>query len=439
VTYDMALSMAGIGLQGNVKGRAEGLSAEVPRIDATFDLKAKNIAPIAALAGLPADGAKELGAVALAGKAASGADDLTYDVTLGLAGIAGNGALKGRVTGLKGEPQIDTILDLKADQPAPLLRMAGLAGPKAKAVGPLGVSGTLKGGMNDMVLDLDLAALGGTAKLAMSARNRTRSPDLAAADHPEFSNLAKLADLPSSGEAAGPLKLRAKVAGSTARASVSGLDAAWGESRIQGEADYDATGAKPMVRAALAGGLVDVRPFMAPPPKAKKNAAAGAPWSEEPLDLGALNAQDADIDFTAQSLLTADQRIDDLVAKISIRDGLMTMNTLSGRIYGGAFDLAGTQVNQGHAGPRQGALQADPDERVAGGGIAGNQVEGRSPSTFAANGAGAWRRISWRSCAARATSAAPSVVIGKIEQTVGSTRSASSASRSSRCKVSPIR
>ena len=279
VTFDMALSMSGIGLQGDVKGRAEGLAAAVPRVDATFDLKAKNIAPVAALAGFPADTAKELGAVALAGKATSGADDLTYDVTLGLAGIAGNGALKGRVSGLKGEPIVDTVLDLKADQPAPLLRMAGLAGPKAKAVGPLGVAGTLKGGMNDMALDLDVKALGGNAKLAgkVQAKANPMGFNLAlTADHPEFSQLAKLADLPSSGEAAGPLKLRAKLAGSTAKAAITGLDAAWGKSRIQGEADYDATGAKPMVRANLAGGNVDVRPFMAPAAKTKKKA-SGSP------------------------------------------------------------------------------------------------------------------------------------------------------------------
>ncbi len=425
VTYDMALSMAGIGLQGNVKGRAQGLSAEVPRIDATFDLKAKDIAPVASLAGLPIELAKELGAIALAGRAVSGADDLSYDVTLGLGGIEGAGALKGRITGLKGDPVIDTALDLKAEKPAPLLRWAGLAGPKANAVGPLGISGTLKGRMADMTLDLDITALGGVAKIAgnVQAKVDPMGFDLAlAADHPEFSTLAKLAELPSSGEAAGPLRLRARASGSSAKVALSGIDATWGESRIEGEGDYDSTGAKPYLRANLSGGTVDLRPFMAPAKK-KKAAAKGAPWSVEPLDLSVLDRQDADVDFTAQSLLTADQRFDDLVARVAIRDGRMTMNALQGRIYGGTIDLGGTQIN-GRGTPEiraKVALNQIQMSELLGEGIAGNQVRGPLSVNLTANGKGGSEAEIVRSLRGKGDIGGTIMVIGKVEQTIGST------------------
>ena len=150
IAYDVNAGMAGIGFQGAAKGTANGIGAGIPKINSTFDIKAKDLGPIAALAGMPADAAKQVGAVSFSGQAQSGADDLTYDVVLALAGVGGKGTLKGKVTGLSGTPQVDTALNLTADKPAPLLRLAGIAGPKAQSVGKLGIAGTLKGSAEDM-------------------------------------------------------------------------------------------------------------------------------------------------------------------------------------------------------------------------------------------------------------------------------------------------
>src|SRR5262249_19217216 len=97
VTYDVNAGMAGIGFQGPPKGPANGIGAGIPKINSTFDIKAKDLAPIATLAGMPADAAKQVGAVSFSGQAQSGADDLTYDVVLALAGVGGKGTLKGNV------------------------------------------------------------------------------------------------------------------------------------------------------------------------------------------------------------------------------------------------------------------------------------------------------------------------------------------------------
>ena len=132
VTYDVNAAMAGIGFQAAAKGTANGIGQGIPKINSTFDIKAKDLGPIAELTGAPADAAKNMGAVSFAGQAQSGADDLTYDVNLSMAGVGGKGTLKGKVTGISGTPQIDTALNLTADKPAPLLQLAGLAGPKAQ-------------------------------------------------------------------------------------------------------------------------------------------------------------------------------------------------------------------------------------------------------------------------------------------------------------------
>ncbi|HZF35900.1 MAG TPA: AsmA family protein, partial [Candidatus Angelobacter sp.] len=81
VAYDVAFSIAGIGASGTAKGKATGLDAGIPRVDTTFDLKAKDAGPLATLAGMTGDGADKLGAlgaVSLTGTATSGANDLTY-------------------------------------------------------------------------------------------------------------------------------------------------------------------------------------------------------------------------------------------------------------------------------------------------------------------------------------------------------------------------
>ena len=100
VTYDVNAAMAGIGFQAAAKGTANGIGQGIPKINSTFDIKAKDLGPIAELTGAPADAAKNMGAVSFVGQAQSGADDLTFDVNLSMAGVGGKGTLKGKVTGI---------------------------------------------------------------------------------------------------------------------------------------------------------------------------------------------------------------------------------------------------------------------------------------------------------------------------------------------------
>ena len=440
VTFDVKTAMDGIGFQGAAKGTANGIGAGIPKINSTFDIKAKDLGPLADLAGAPSDAAKNLGAVSFTGQAQSGADDLTYDVVLAMAGIGGKGTLKGKVAGLSGTPQIDTALNLAADKPAPLLQLAGIAGPKAKAVGALGIAGTLKGSAENMALDLNLDGLGGKAKVAgtvqMPKGKDPNNPppigfDIAlSADHPEFTQLLQVADIPSSGVKAGPLKVALKTSGTTKKANVSNLNAAWGNSSIAGTASYDATGAKPMIVANLKGGIVNLTPFMG---GGSANASGGAstggggkggsPWSEEPLDLSALRNQDADVDLTAQSLIMPDRQIDDLVAKITVRNGLMTMQTLNGKIYGGGFDLSGTTVDGSTPTTKVDAKVAVKQIQVGqvlGGGIAGNQVKGPLSLNLNVAGAGESQAALMRSLAGNGNVDGTVMIIGKMEQQVGS-------------------
>ena len=437
VTYDVNAGMAGIGFQAAAKGTANGIGAGIPKINSTFDIKAKDLGPLADLAGMPGDAAKQVGAVSFSGQAQSGADDLVYDVVLAMSGVGGKGTLKGNVTGLSGTPLIDTNLNLTADKPAPLLRLAGLAGPKAQSVGKLGIAGTLKGSAEDMALDLNLDGLGGKAKVAGNvqmpkASDPANPPPVGfnitlAADHPEFTQLLKMADMQSTGVKAGPLKVSLKAQGSTKKAALSDLSAAWGNSTISGAADYDASGAKPFVKANLSGGVVNLTPFMGGGEAgggggASGGGGGGSPWSEEPLDVSALRAQDADIDFTAQSLVMPDQQIDDLVAKVTLRNGVLDMQTLSGKIYGGSFNASGSKLDASGT-PKLDAkavIQQIQVGQLIGGGIAGNQVKGPLSMNLNATGAGESMADIMRSLNGNGDLGGNVMVIGKVEQQIGS-------------------
>ena len=435
VSYDVALAMTGIGLDGTAKGGAAGLtSGGVPRVNSTFDIKVAKLAPLLALGGTTdktqMKAADNLGAVSLKGNAQSGADDLAYDIDLAMSGIGAAGKLSGKITELSKTPQVDTVLDLRADRPAPLLQLAGLAGPKAQQMGALAAKGSLKGSADDMNLDLGLQAAGANAKVAgnIKAKADPMAFDVTLdVNHPEFTQLLALADMPSSGAKAGPLALQAKAAGTTAKAAVSGLDFRWGDSSLTGAANYDATGAKPMITANLNGGTVNLVPFMGGGSGgggggSSGGNADGSPWSSEPLDLSALKAQDADIDFQAASLVMPDQRIDDLVAKIQIKDGVLTMNTLSGRIYGGGFNLSGTTVDA-RTTPQVAAKVAVDQIQLAellGGGIAGNQIKGPLSLNLDLTGAGESQAAIVRSLAGKGDLGGTMMIIGKVEQTVGS-------------------
>ncbi len=250
------------------------------------------------------------------------------------------------------------------------------------------------------------------------------------ADHPEFTQLLQVADIPSSGVKAGPLKASLKATGTSKNAKVSDLNAAWGNSSIAGNATYDATGAKPMIVANLKGGIVNLTPFMGGDTSKSGGGATaggggkgGSPWSEEPLDLSALRNQDADIDLTAKSLIMPGQQIDDLVAKITVRNGIATMQTLQGQIYGGGFNLSGTTVDATTPTTKLDAKVAVNQIQVGqvmGGGIAGNQVKGPLSFNLNATGAGVSQADLMRSLNGSGNVDGNVMIIGKMEQQVGS-------------------
>jgi len=417
-------------LDANVDLRAGSLTVNGQRVeglhaDAGLDSGAFAIRDLSAVRFLG-------GPLAVRGSAKSGADDLSYDLSLQADGVGGRGKLVGKIAGLSGAPAVDTSINLTFDRPGALLRFAGLEKAKADMPGPLSVNGTLKGDAQKMMLDLGLQALGGKGQVS-GAFNMAAKPaafDLTvAADHPDFANLLKETGLPGVGKEAGPLRLALKASGTAAAATLDPFSAQWGDSRLDGKVSYDATAARPRLTAAFTGGTVNIAPFMGGGDKAAKQTQAaggkekgGEHWSQVPFDFAALDKQDATVDFKAKSLIMPDRRIDDLVLALSLTDGLLRLQTLTGKIYGGSFDLSGTSLNARGtpALDMHAALAKIEAGQLAGGGIAGSQIKGPLSVNLQAKGSGESELAMVRSLAGAGDLNGRIMIIGKLEQTVGS-------------------
>ena len=138
----------------------------------------------------------------------------------------------GQLGGLDGRPTMDGTIDLKIADPVKLAAIAGLdPGPLAR-LGAFNLAGNLKGSLDDLAFNSKLAMLGGRFGLAGTAR-LLASPlafDVALdAKHPDMAALARaLAGATGLGAGLGGIDLKARLAGTPAALTVSGLSGSLG-------------------------------------------------------------------------------------------------------------------------------------------------------------------------------------------------------------------
>lgn len=431
IAYDISFDISGIGASGKAQGTASGLGAGIPRIDTDFTLAAKNAGPLLDLAGLSGAADAKLGALNFAGTAKSGGDQLTYNVTFDLAGVGAKGSVDGSVAGLQGTPQVDTRIDVAAEKPAALLALLGVDAATAAKLGALGVKGALQGGADNLGLDLALDALGGsaTARGTVKAMAKPASFDLAlSATHPELRQLAA-AFAPSAAPGAenlGPLAFAATATGTTEAAKIANLSLKMGPSDLAGSVDYAApAGARPMVTANLTSTLFDVSPFVAASQGAQKKkdapAAAAERWSTEPMDLSALDQLDADVTAKIQRFVMNDTRIDNLDARLLLKNGTLAIDRFTGNAYGGTVDLAGTLASRGIPALQGHFTGTNLDSNaLMGGGLLADRITGPLTVTTDVTGAGASMAELVGSLNGNGNLAGTITVLSKVEQTVGS-------------------
>jgi len=240
------------------------------------------------------------------------------------------------------------------------------------ALGPYDVAGRVSGDLDGVLSVAGLQAAIGTEDSALftaegDVGNVFAVKDLALTMAGRGRSLAVLSpvlgfDLP----AAGPFDAVATVAGSLDDAlTLSGLQAAVGESTASGDLSVDFTGPRPALRATVESrrldldalrGLASVDPTLTPQAGPAVPAAAApavspvapaqgtAPavrdayqrlFPAEPLPVGNLQVLDVDAEIQAAELIIDGQRMDSVRAKVTLTNGKLVLDPLQGGLGGG--------------------------------------------------------------------------------------------------------
>ena len=323
------------------------LDSARPGFDLTYDLEIGDAARLFQAAGM-APPSPDMGAMTAKGKLSGDLSAVTLDSRITMANAEAR--IEGAVTGLAGVPMIDAEISLETDSLSGLARRFGVT-LAATADTPFSLSGKVKGDGAAAAVGLTVRALGADARLDGSLDNLLEAPryDLTiAVSHPDFVTLVEslAGGVRFENRDLGEFRLRAKISGDGGQARIEGIDALLGPSRIAGVVVARFDGKRPYFDADLTTGEFVADMFLAAATQgggsAKAGAAestAGAPaerWSRDPIDLAGLRGFDLDARIASKALVFRKYRFEDVSLRIKLERGILLVEDLSGRLYGGA-------------------------------------------------------------------------------------------------------
>ncbi|WP_237051558.1 AsmA family protein [Magnetospirillum sp. ME-1] len=160
----------------------------------------------------------------------------------------------------------------------------------------------------------------------------------------------------------GELSITGRVEASSGQLAIDEFQARAGEAILGGKATLALEG-RPRLTASLSGNAIALDPFLpaegkdkADEPKPRRRTGYAAPppppvipaalspdgaWSRTPLDLGWLQALDADLGLEAKSVSLERWRLDQVRAHLGLARGVLDLDRLSGRLLGGELAAAG--------------------------------------------------------------------------------------------------
>ena len=307
-------------------------------------------------------GIRNIGALRIRGKANTGVDNVALDLSLGAAG--GQAAVKGRIDKFNSAPAFD--LNATATHPN-LARLLAILGSDtgAKTLGALSAKISLKGDLQKLAAVADIGAAGGRLAAHGALANLLAKPgfDLTvSATHPAAGTLARTFApryRPQGGKI-GPFKLDAVVKGGDDRFNLSKFDLSAGKASLTGTGTLNTGGTRPVIVATLTGKTLDFNPFLpakdgvkSTPAKPAKAAPRGtarpapaqsgsaAYFPDTPFDTAVFGLLDADLSVQAAKLKYRQFEVDSPTIKAVLKDRVMAVNQLSGKMFDGAFNMNG--------------------------------------------------------------------------------------------------
>ena len=322
-----------------------------PRADFRLAADIPDLAPLARWRGvaLPAV-ARDLGALALRSRVAGTLDGLDLDLDLAL--LDGKVALTGRLARVfETEPPFGaSTFDITLDFPAakPLVARFGLARWLPAVDTPLRLTAHVEGDGAALRSRIAGSLLGGEIGLdgrAEAAESFSGSAHLAFR-HPSLVALARqiAPDYRPAGTAIGGLDLETDIGLAQARIAFTGLMLDLGPAHLEGDLDYDRSGARPKLVAALAARNLLLDGFL--PASAQGSPEAGQAavhrWSRTPWPVEPLRGLDAEVSLTADKVVYGFYRLAGPRLALQLEDGLLRIEEATGGLFEGRADLAGS-------------------------------------------------------------------------------------------------
>ncbi len=290
------------------------------------------------------------------------------DLTLREFSIGDLGAAAGKLTGyLQGigsaQSKADAVFDMHGPELGRVLRLVAPDIASADNFGAFTLGGELQQQGERLALETDLEAAGGKLHVTGGAPQPGAWDVVVNLDHPSFNRLMRLASSnyrPQGGEL-GPVKLHGEMEWTPAPAAVGfkNLAVDVGGMSATGDLRLRLAG-RPMLTANLTLGdvvidkffpvrqtafLEDAAPGNLKPgvmlAQAGSRPAALQHWSKTPLDLDFLKLFDADVAVGGNSLVWANLRLGEPQVRLALKDAVLNMPQLSGRLFGGALAANG--------------------------------------------------------------------------------------------------
>ncbi len=166
-------------------------------------------------------------------------------------------------------------------------------------------------------------------------------------DVPSVRGLAAWAGTPITleGSGLGPLSVAGDLDLSGSRIAFGNARIALDAMKATGDLGIDTGGARPLVRAALDVDRLDLNPYLGDAARGKAGsegqAGSATPkgqaqaWSDEPIDLSALNGVDAELAFSAGEILVQNLKIGRGALKVTLKNGVLVADLSGLELYGG--------------------------------------------------------------------------------------------------------
>lgn len=284
-------------------------------------------------------------------------------------------ALSGSVKRLASIPELsDVRFTFNADDPAALMRLAGLdPPPAAKKLGAVGVTGKVSGTLLKPELDVLVKAAGAEAGLTGSVALAPAGPSVDATirfKHGDVVRLLELLDVAYRPSARiGGVELASGLKATATEVALSAIRAKIGPVAVDGSAMVNLAGPRPKLSADLKTGPIVVDQFMpakktaflAPEELPAENAllmpasfgagprpdgrsplrhavaAPAGPWTTDPIDLSFLGAFDGDVKLKSPSVTYAGFVLENADMAANVANGVLKTDRLTATVFGGAL------------------------------------------------------------------------------------------------------